>query len=78
MRLHPLPSRTHEFQPDERQWPLTRQGAANRTFDHLVGLAAELRCRCDFLDDHPEVDCGAVGFPQGHRPLMTTDHLIRV
>ena len=35
---------------------------ANRIFDHLVGLAAKLRRRCDFLADNPEIVKGAVGF----------------
>lgn len=62
VRLHPLPSCTPELQPAERLWPLVREGVANRTFDHLVGLAAKLRRRCDYLADHPEVVQGAVGF----------------
>ena len=35
---------------------------ANRGFEHLVGLAAKLRRRCDWLAEHPEVVKGAVGF----------------
>lgn len=62
VRLHPLPPCTPELQPAERLWPLVREGVANRTFDHLVGLAAKLRRRCDYLADHPEIVRGAVGF----------------
>jgi DDE superfamily endonuclease len=62
VRLHPLPPCTPELQPAERLWPLVREAVANRTFDHLVGLAAKLRRRCDYLADHPEIVRGAVGF----------------
>lgn len=62
VRLHPLASCTPELQPAERLWPLVREAVANRTFDHLVGLAAKLRRRCDELADHPELVKGAVGF----------------
>ena len=62
VRLYPLPSCTPELQPAEHLWPLVREALANRTFDHLVGLAAKLRRRCDWLAEHPEVVQGAVGF----------------
>ena len=62
VRLHPLPSCTPELQPAEHLWPLVREAVANRTFDHLVGLAAKLRRRCDYLADNPEIVKGAVGF----------------
>ena len=39
-----------------------REALANRVFGHLVGLAAKLRARCDWLAEHPEVVQGAVGF----------------
>jgi hypothetical protein len=62
VRLCPLPPCTPELQPAEHLWPLVREALANRTFDHLVGLAAKLRRRCDWLAEHPEVVQGAVGF----------------
>lgn len=62
VRLYPLPACTPELQPAERLWPLVREAVANRTFDHLVGLAAKLRRRCDYLANHPEIVRGAVGF----------------
>jgi hypothetical protein len=62
VRLYPLPPCTPELQPAEHLWPLVREGMANRDFDHLVGLAAKLRRRCDGLANHPEVVKGAVGF----------------
>jgi hypothetical protein len=62
VRLHPLPPCTPELQPAERLWPLVREAVANRTFDHLVGLAAKLRRRCDYLAHHPEIVQRAVGF----------------
>jgi hypothetical protein len=62
VRLVPLPSCTPELQPAERLWPLVRESVANRTFDHLVGLAAKLRGRCDYLSEHPEIVQGAVGY----------------
>ena len=60
--LRRLPACTPELQPVEPLWPLVREAVANRTFDHLVGLAAKLRRRCDWLAEHPEVVKGAVGF----------------
>ena len=62
VRLHPLPSCTPALQPAARLWPRVREAVANRTFDHLVALAAKLRRRCDYLADHPEMVQGAVGF----------------
>lgn len=62
VRLFRLPPRTPELQPAERLWPLVREALANRVFDHLVGLAAKLRQRCDWLAGHPEVVQGVVGF----------------
>ena len=62
VRLYPLPPCTPELQPAEHLWPLVREAVANRTFDHLVGLAAKLRRRCDYLADNPEIVKGAVGF----------------
>jgi hypothetical protein len=62
VRLHPLPSCTPELQPAEHLWPLVREAVANRTFDHLVGLAAKLRRRCDYLAENPVLVKGAVGF----------------
>ena len=49
VRLYPLPPCTPELQPAEHLWPLVREALANRDFDHLVGLAAKLRRRCDWL-----------------------------
>lgn len=60
--LHHLPSCTPELQPAEHLWPLAREAVANRTFDHLVGLAAKPRRRCDYLADNPVLVKGAVGF----------------
>ena len=57
-----MPPCTPELQPAEHLWPLVREALANRDFDHLVGLAAKLRRRCDWLASHPEVVKGAVGF----------------
>ena len=62
VRLFHLPPCTPELQPAEHLWPLVREALANRGFDHLVGLAAKLRRRCDWLAEHPEVVKGAVGF----------------
>ena len=62
VRLFRLPSCTPELQPAEHLWPLVREALANRDFDHLVGLAAQLRRRCNWLADHPEVVQGTVGF----------------
>jgi len=62
VRLFGLPSCTPELQPAEHLWPLVREALANRDFDHLVGLAAKLRRRCDWLASHPEVVQGPVGF----------------
>ena len=62
VRLYPLPPCTPELQPAEHLWPLVREAVANRTFDHLVGLAAKLRRRCDYLAEHTELVKGAVGF----------------
>jgi hypothetical protein len=62
VRLYPLPPCTPELQPAEHLWPLVREALANRDFDHLVGLAAQLRRRCDWLAGHPDVVKGAVGF----------------
>jgi DDE superfamily endonuclease len=62
VRLFHLPACTPELQPAEHLWPLVREALANRGFDHLVGLAAKLRRRCDWLAEHPEVVKGAVGF----------------
>jgi hypothetical protein len=62
VRLYPLPPCTPELQPAEHLWPLVREALANRDFDHLVGLAAKLRRRCNWLADHPEFVQGAVGF----------------
>jgi hypothetical protein len=62
VRLHRLPPCTPELKPVVRLWPLVGEGVPNRTFDHLVGLAAKLRRRCDDLADHPEIVRGAVGF----------------
>ena len=59
--FHPPPC-TPELQPAEHLWPLVREALANRGFDHLVGLAGELRRRCDWPAEHPEVVKGAVGF----------------
>ena len=62
VRLYPLPPCTPELQPAEHLWPLVREALANWDFDHLVGLAAKLRRRCDWLAGHPDVVQGAVGF----------------
>lgn len=62
VRLFGLPPCTPELQPAEHLWPLVREALANRDFDHLVGLAAKLRQRCDWLAAHPEVVQGTVGF----------------
>jgi hypothetical protein len=62
VRLHRLPPCTPELQPAEHLWPLVREALANRDFDHLVGLGAKLRRRCDWLAEHPDVVKGAVGF----------------
>ena len=62
VRLFRLPPCTPELQPAEHLWPLVREGLANRDFDHLVGLAAKLRRRCNWLAQHPEVVQGTVGF----------------
>ena len=62
VRLYRLPPCTPELQPAEHLWPLVREALANRDFDHLVGLAAKLRRRCNWLADHPEVVRGPVGF----------------
>jgi hypothetical protein len=62
VRLYPLPPCTPELPPAEHLWPLVREALANRDFEHLVGLAAQLRRRCDWLARHPEVVKGAVGF----------------
>jgi transposase len=62
VRRFGLPSCTPELQPAEHLWPLVREALANRDFDHLVGLAAKLRRRCDWLASHPEVVQGSVGF----------------
>jgi DDE superfamily endonuclease len=62
VRLYPLPPCTPELQPAEHLWPRVREAVANRTFGHLVGLAAKPRRRCDYLAEHPEVVKGAVGF----------------
>ena len=68
VRLYPPPPCTPELQPAERLWPLVREALVNRDFDHLVGLAAKLRRRCDGRADHPEVVQGAVGFPWAVTP----------
>jgi hypothetical protein len=62
VRLHPLPPCTPELQPAEPLWPLVREALANREFEHLVGLGAKVRRRCNWLAAHPEVVKGAVGF----------------
>jgi hypothetical protein len=62
VRLFGLPPCTPELQPAEHLWPLVREGMANRDFDHLVGLGAKLRRRCDWLAQHPEAVRGTVGF----------------
>lgn len=62
VRLVYQPPCTPESQPAERLWPPVREGRANRGGDHLVGLAAALRRRCDWLAEHPDVVAGAVGF----------------
>jgi len=62
VRLYRLPACTPELQPAEHLWPLVREALANRGFDHLAGLGAKLRRRCDWLAEHPEVVQGAVGF----------------
>ena len=62
VRLFGLPSCTPELQPAEHLWPLVREALANRDFDHLVGLAAKLRRRCNWLAERPEVVQGTVGF----------------
>jgi hypothetical protein len=62
VRLFGLPPCTPELQPAEHLWPLVREALANRDFDHLVGLAAKLRRRCNWLAEHPEVVQGPVGF----------------
>jgi transposase len=62
VRLFGLPSCTPELQPAERLWPLVREALANRGFEHLVALGAQLRRRCDWLASQPEVVKGAVGF----------------
>jgi hypothetical protein len=41
---------------------LLREGLANRDFDHLVGLAAQLQRRRNWEAAHPEVVQGTVGF----------------
>lgn len=61
VHLFHLPPCGPELQPAEHLWPLVREALANRGFDHLVGLAAELRRRCDWLAEHPEVVKRAVG-----------------
>jgi transposase len=62
VRLFGLPPCTPELQPAEHLWPLVREALANRDFEHLVELAAQLRRRCDWLAAHPEVVQGTVGF----------------
>jgi hypothetical protein len=62
VRLVYLPPCTPELQPTEHLWPLVREAMANRGFDHLVGLAATHRRRCDWLASHPEIVRGAVGY----------------
>ena len=62
VRLYPLPPCTPELQPAEHLWPLVREALANRDFDHLVALGAQLRRRCDWLASQPEVVRGVVGF----------------
>ena len=62
VRLYRLPPCTPELQPAEHLWPLVREALANRDFDHLVGLGAKLRRRCNWLATHPEVVQGTVGF----------------
>jgi hypothetical protein len=61
-RLFHLPACAPELRPAEHLWPVVREALADRGFGHLVGLAAELRRRCDRLAEHPEVVKGAVGF----------------
>jgi hypothetical protein len=62
VRLFGLLSCTPELQPAEHLWPLVREALANRDFEHLVGLVAKLRRRCNWLTEHPEVVQGPVGF----------------
>lgn len=62
VRLFRLPPCTPELQPAEHLWPLVREALAGRDFDHLVGLGAKLRQRCDWLEAHPELVQGTVGF----------------
>ena len=61
VRLYGLPSCTPELQPAEHLWPLVREALADRDFDHLVGRAAKLRRRCNWLAEHPEVVQGPAG-----------------
>ena len=74
VRRFRLPSCTPELQPAEHLWPLVREALANRDFDHLVGLAAQLRRRCNWLAAHPEAVQGTVGFHWAVNLWMVRDH----
>src|SRR5262245_15353191 len=47
--------------PAELRWPMIREALANRTANHLVGLAARRRRR-NWLAEHPEVVKGRLAF----------------
>lgn len=60
--LHPLPPCTPEPRPVEPLWPLVREAAADRSFEHLDALEQRLVDRCRRLIQHPETVKAAVGF----------------
>jgi DDE superfamily endonuclease len=51
-----LPSHSPELQPsEERLWPLSNEGVANRHFERIEDLGEALVGRCVALGDQPEV-----------------------
>src|SRR5262249_35038492 len=72
VRLYPLPPCTPELQPAEHLWPLVREALANRDFDHLVGLAAKLRRRCDWMAGHLTPSCCSLSALATCPPALST------
>ena len=62
VRLDRLPPCTPELQPVEPLWPLLREVVANRPLADLADLERRVKARCRWLQEHPEVVKGAVGF----------------
>jgi len=62
IRNFPLLPYTPKLQPVECTWPLLKESVANKAYASLDELEAALVPRCQWLNAHPEVVKGVVGF----------------